>query len=238
MQFGETIPDGDKHLEEAIRRSESDPDFPKVQVWMRRAVEAAERKAPLKSRVFGSKARLKLVLHLLDLQAVAYLPLVSDLATQKDFTAILRRWESEAWKYYLGAPPAGIRPASDGSESDSSPIHARIESWITGSFQHLVSLQKGETASGPDSSSGKPADAGMHEAFFIEPTERRAAVDAYIAEVSRKKERKLTRTEFSRSAGYTTLTELQRWQRNDLKHPNKVANRRFTQILGEKPHLK
>jgi len=62
LEIGETTIVGDKRLHEAIQRFESHRDFPRIQVWMRTAVKAAERRASPKSRVFGSKARLKLVI--------------------------------------------------------------------------------------------------------------------------------------------------------------------------------
>lgn len=67
LEISATTTAGDKRLEVAIRRFESHRDFPKVQVWMRRAVKGAERRAPPESRVFGSEARLKLVLLILNI---------------------------------------------------------------------------------------------------------------------------------------------------------------------------
>ncbi len=67
---------------------------------------------------------------------------------------------------------------------------------------------------------------------------RRAAVDAYIGEVFSRKGERITKTDFWKSARYKSRTEFERWERNDLKHPNKTAHQRFTRILTEKPHLK
>jgi hypothetical protein len=68
--------------------------------------------------------------------------------------------------------------------------------------------------------------------------DRRAAVDAYIEEVSSRTGKRITRTDIWKSARYKSRTEFERWERNDLEHPNKTANQRFTRILTEKPHLK
>lgn len=70
------------------------------------------------------------------------------------------------------------------------------------------------------------------------PVDRRAAVDAYIEEVSKKTGQRITRTDIWKTARYKSRTEFERWERNDPKKPNKSAHQRFTQILDEKPHLK
>lgn len=73
----------------------------------------------------------------------------------------------------------------------------------------------------------------------IQPKNRCAAVEAYIKEVLVKTGRKITRREIWGAAGYTDRTEFQRWQRNDQKRQsNKRADRNFTHVLTEKPHLK
>ena len=71
-----------------------------------------------------------------------------------------------------------------------------------------------------------------------EPTDRRATVDAYIEEVRTRTGRRIPRKAIWRAAGYTTRTEFERWERRDTKHPNKAADKNFTRILREKPHLK
>ncbi len=68
--------------------------------------------------------------------------------------------------------------------------------------------------------------------------DRRAAVDAYIEDVFNQTKKRITRTDIWKSARYKSRTEFERWERNDLEHPNKTANQRFTRILAEKPHLK
>jgi hypothetical protein len=68
--------------------------------------------------------------------------------------------------------------------------------------------------------------------------DRRAAVEAYIEEVFSRTGKRITKTDIWKSARYKSRTEFERWERNDLEHPNKTANQRFTRILTEKPHLK
>jgi hypothetical protein len=226
MLFGEPSPSGDQHLEEAIRRLESHSRSLQAQLWLRKVVEYFERRASPKSRVYGSKACLKRVLHLVNAWGSAFLPLVTDKATQRDFITLLRYVESVAWNEYLGPAPSAIHPASDTPENQSSPIHVRIEEWITASFQFLVRLEEA------------PAEVGLYEAVVIKGTERRAAVDGYIAEVFRRDGRVITRKDIWTAAGYKTRSAFERWERNDPKHPSKLAYRRFTQILASKPHLK
>jgi hypothetical protein len=66
--------------------------------------------------------------------------------------------------------------------------------------------------------------------------DRRAAVDAYIQEV-KNAGKQITRTDIWRKAGYKSRTEFERWERNDPNRLNKAADKNFTRILIEKPHL-
>jgi hypothetical protein len=70
------------------------------------------------------------------------------------------------------------------------------------------------------------------------PTEHRAMVEAYIEEVYDKTGERITKTALWKAARYKTRTEFERFERQDLKRPNKAANERFLRILREKPHLK
>jgi hypothetical protein len=67
--------------------------------------------------------------------------------------------------------------------------------------------------------------------------DRCKAVDAYIEEVFRQTQKRVTRTDIWKSARYKSRTEFERWERNDPR-ATKTANQRFSQILFEKPHLK
>jgi hypothetical protein len=67
---------------------------------------------------------------------------------------------------------------------------------------------------------------------------RRAAVDAYIAEVLQKTGKRITRKDIWSRVGYKRRTVFECWERCDPKRPNKVADERFRAILREKPHLK
>jgi hypothetical protein len=72
----------------------------------------------------------------------------------------------------------------------------------------------------------------------VTAAERRAAVDAYIAEVYKETGRCITRTDIWKSARYKSRTEFERWERNDGARPNKTAHEQFTRVLREKPHIK
>jgi hypothetical protein len=66
---------------------------------------------------------------------------------------------------------------------------------------------------------------------------RRQAVDAYIEEVWGIKHKRITRTDFWMAAGYKTRSAFERWERN-APNRSKAADRNFSRILREKPHLK
>ena len=57
--------------------------------------------------------------------------------------------------------------------------------------------------------------------------DRRAAVNAYIEEVFSRTGKRITKTDIWKSARYKSRTEFERWERNDLEHPNRTANQRF-----------
>ena len=67
--------------------------------------------------------------------------------------------------------------------------------------------------------------------------ERRAAVNAYIAEVYAKTEKIITRQDIWKSARYQTRSEFERWQRC-ARNVSKGTHERFVRILTDKPHLK
>jgi hypothetical protein len=72
--------------------------------------------------------------------------------------------------------------------------------------------------------------------------DRRAAVDAYTDEVLKKTGNRIARADIWKSAGYRTRAEFERWEsywyEAHGRKGNKSANRRFTKVLNEKPHLK
>ena len=106
--------------------------------------------------------------------------------------------------------------------------------------QQPVEEEVGATGVNPPQS--EPAEAtGQAVEAVGESTvgsERRAAVDAYIAEVLSRTGRQITRTDFWVAAGYKSRSEFERWERNDPKRPNKAAHKAFSRVLSEKPHLK
>ena len=70
------------------------------------------------------------------------------------------------------------------------------------------------------------------------PSHRRDLVERYIDEVLEKTGHRITRTEIWKRARYKSRTEFERWERNDMKNPNRTAHERFMRLLvQEKPHL-
>jgi hypothetical protein len=77
----------------------------------------------------------------------------------------------------------------------------------------------------------------LHPPEPSEKNDRREAVEAYIREIFALTQKRITKADFWRSAGYTSRSEFERWQRYDPKC-TKTANANFSRILREKPHLK
>lgn len=82
---------------------------------------------------------------------------------------------------------------------------------------------------------GKPAKPAIRA--LATKADRRAAVDAYIAEVFDRTNEKISRKDIWKSARYRTRSEFERWQRC-AANTTKVAHERFARVLTEKPHLK
>jgi hypothetical protein len=103
-------------------------------------------------------------------------------------------------------------------------------------------LDQAAGKNGHESSSAGSADQLAHSPIDSAAPSRRAAVDAYIEEVFKATGRRITRTEIWKKAGDKSRTEFERWESlwYEKKHrkPNGAANRRFTQILTNKPHIK
>jgi len=73
----------------------------------------------------------------------------------------------------------------------------------------------------PSTAGGKPAD-------------RRAMVDAYIAEILTKTGGRISRKDIWLVAGYDSATEFERFQRNDQR-TTQIATTNFNRVLGMKP---
>ena len=98
------------------------------------------------------------------------------------------------------------------------------------------------TAATPDmraSDNAKPVQAVPERAALDLRTReaRRAAVDAYIAEVYAKTERRIRRKDIWQKARYETRSEFERWQRC-ASNASEGSHERFVRILTDKPHLK
>jgi hypothetical protein len=184
------------------------------------------------------RARLEHVLLRFDIGTGAFLELVSDIHMQNAYMAVLPKFVCGAWEEYTGAPPDVMCPSSDQAEKHLRSIHTRMEVWVKAGYQRLAKPYQEQTSSLGDAASEQLADTGMHAAVDRTGLERRAAVDAYIAEVRRETGKEITRTDLWKAAGYRTRSEFERWERNDSKRRNKTADRKFTQILTQKPHLK
>lgn len=151
--------------------------------------------------------------------------------------ADIERFRSEQATYFSMM----VMPSFDGVELDQSETKA-VDVTITGCKKKWLARAIERVA--PVEVVSKPEDA--NEPAPAQPTavasgvngfDRRKAVDSYIEEVFRQKNRRITRTDIWKHARYKTRTEFERWQRKSPR-ATKTANERFTTVLNEKPHLK
>lgn len=235
----------DRAVGEAIRLFESHADFARAQVRMRERMEEAARDRPVESRAYGTKARLEYVLCLLDIRAEAFLELVSDIHTQNAFMTFLESLERTAWQEHTGYPPEVLQPASAETDSHAQTIHAKVQRWTYEGYKRLESFSKvqpepkGGAASNVEEVPYEPSPTVTASSHGDDGRlDRRAAVDAYIEEVFRETNKRITRRDIWQAARYASRTEFERWERNDQKRPNQSAHEQFSRILSQKPHLK
>ena len=126
--------------------------------------------------------------------------------------------------------------------------------WVTGATQRLpveaskraveVGFEKTGPSSGTEPSGDEPTKTAVGPAMndANNGRDRRKAVDAYIEEVFRRTGKRITRTDIWKSVNYKSRAEFERWEsrwyEKSGKKPNATANRLFTNLLTEKPHLK
>jgi hypothetical protein len=113
-----------------------------------------------------------------------------------------------------------------------------VRGCIVGASLGRLEERLGPSAAGKRRASSEPNDPRKNNPAKGKLPDRRARVNGYIEEVLRKTGRRITRKDIWSKAGYKSRTEFERWERHDEKHPNKAADRIFSQILREKPHLK
>ena len=104
----------------------------------------------------------------------------------------------------------------------------KIQFWANAAVEHLAGLPKNS----PPVDGHQPINFGL-----TIRDQRKAAINFYIEEVFRVTGKKLRRIDIWTEAGYTTRTEFERWERADPR-TTKAADRNFTRILLQKPHLK
>jgi hypothetical protein len=180
----------------------------------------------------------------------------------RDLTQSFQRVRDDLRQLLPNLPPASGSPEpteSTGTASTSAELtqpasEIATNGWATGAARKLpveVSERAGEggfektdqssetelSGDEPTSTEGGPA---MNDAN--NGTDRRKAVDAYIEEVFSRTGKRITRTEIWKSLRYKSRAEFERWESRWYekvgKKPNATANRRFTNFLTEKPHLK
>jgi hypothetical protein len=221
-------------VEEAVRLFESHAGFARAQVRMRDRMEEGEKNLTAGERTFFHKDRMEYLIGRLDVRAETFLELVSDIQTQNAFITILWYSDREVWREFTGNngdPHEVIRPASAEAQSLWESVHARVQRWIDKGYRHLAHQQPEEVlteesppVTGPNFGKNGPA--------------RRAAVDAYLEEVFKKTNKRIIRKDFWMAASYKARTEFERWERDDPKYPNQSADKAFTRVLTQKPHLK
>jgi len=127
-------------VQAAIRRMESNPDYPIVRIQIYEEVsklgeisdEACQR---------GTDARLAFVLLHFEIDAEAHLRLVTDMASQKDYITLLDDWTRKTWEKFTCCPFDFLPPLGDTGLSRWKCILDRAAHWVNEGNKRLVSLR-------------------------------------------------------------------------------------------------
>jgi hypothetical protein len=181
----------------------------------------------------------------------------------RDLAQSFQRVRDDLQQLLPNLPPPASGPVepteSTGAESARAELmqcagEIAAKGWVTGATQRLpvegskraveVGFEKTGPSSGMEPSRNEPTKTAVGPAMNDENhgTDRRKAVDAYIEEVFSRTGKRITRTDIWKSLRYKSRAEFERWESRWYekagKTPNATANRRFTNFLVEKPHLK
>jgi hypothetical protein len=180
----------------------------------------------------------------------------------RDLTQSFQRVGDDLRQLLPNLPPASGSPEPTGStdaESTSAELaqpasETATNGWVTGAAlkppveasERAVEggFEKTDQSSETEPSGDEPTntEAGPAINDANNGTDRRKAVDAYIKEVFIRTGKRITRTDIWKSLRYTSRAEFERWESRWYekvgRKPNATANRRFTNFLTEKPHLK
>ena len=217
----------------AIQVFETKPGFASMQVQLRNNIEECDRHAAPLSRVWGSQQCLELVIARYDINAKAWLTLVSDIETQNAFGVVLRQLARYGCEQYAAAPPECIRSPSEALQQGIEAIYARIAVWFKAGYQSLANSDQEQTTL--DSRLPQSDAAAVGQDLGLSP--RRTAVNNYIQEVVKVTGQQISRADLWREAGYKDPTAFERWERNDRRGTAK-ADRAFKSVLVRKPHIK
>lgn len=133
-----------KAFSDAARLFKAQPDFVRIQVQMRHRLGEAERKAPVDAQAYGSEARMDYVLKRFDIQARAFLELVTDIHLQDAFVAMLVRMERLAWTDYASRQPDFQRRVRAQRRAFMDKVHTKVRQWIHKGYKRLESLRKAQ----------------------------------------------------------------------------------------------
>jgi hypothetical protein len=131
----------------ALSRLKQNPDYPAIHLRVIEQVEVMADATGLKlpRPEIPSATRLEYALSLMDIWAGGYIGLVSTLADQEDFQALLRSYERKAWEIYRGL--AEIEPF--GANREFAEIQARSLHWYKESLRRLIPRRVSSTLRHP-----------------------------------------------------------------------------------------
>jgi hypothetical protein len=211
-------------VREAIALLEKNPAYPSAIVQIGDKSKQLGDSISEEAKCFGSQARMEYLVKMFDISAQAFLRLVSDLETQKAFTALLDDCFRQAWERYIGYPFDNVPPIGDAAR----PIEQRVRYWALEGLRRLDTSRRVPEPSNPEPSMESPderkepaqdprfhsAHTAVHTVVFPTPRPARAArlpstVTSHIA-VRRMEaymsQKGIGQTEFAIQAGTTDRT--------------------------------
>jgi DNA-binding XRE family transcriptional regulator len=131
-----------RRTQSAIARLKTNPGFARSQVQLMDRFEKVKTAHEAQLSTRATTERMEYALRVFDIQAEAYLMLVSDMKSQDDFITLLGEFGFRAWEEYTEFPITVMPPIPP---DRFRPIRERVRHWTTKGFRRLESLRSSDT---------------------------------------------------------------------------------------------
>jgi hypothetical protein len=217
--------------EEAIKLLESQPEFARVELRMRKSLEELGKRLSPEATRFGTQARLKYVIERNEIRAKAFLELVSDINTQNAYIALLRCIVRAGFQEYTGFPMEGSRPVGQECQRVEALLQL-VPKWEKAGYERLA--KKSEYTPGLKSHDGRilsPTDPHAAETNKSHTEQAKEIINGWQAAQTPR----LSNSEAARRLGIseTALAALKRGNKRSAKTGKKRCGLERVRLVAE-----